>query len=87
MQEPKDADLEPAHIDITVTDTGVGFQQVKGCGAATPKQILTVAVRFEFPARLEQAAIALQGGGKSESPIHDGPARRYGIDSGHQTGP
>jgi site-specific DNA recombinase len=64
VQGPKRADPQPTGIDNTIPGAAMRFGEHQGVGAPAPKLMPSVAAGLEFPARLEQAPIALQGRGQ-----------------------
>lgn len=58
------ADAQPPSIYKAVAGLALGLREDEGFGASPPKQVPAVAAGFELPARLAQAAVALQGGGE-----------------------
>jgi hypothetical protein len=87
VQGAKGADLKPAGIHEAIVDLTVGLREGEGVGAAPPKQIPAIAAGFEFPALLEETAIALERGRKVEAllpaGLHDSRAEVVGIKQHH----
>jgi hypothetical protein len=58
------ADLQPTGIHTAIADRSMGLREVEGVRATSPTQIPPVTAGVELPARLEQAAMTLQGKAK-----------------------
>ena len=81
------ADLQPAGIHKVIADLPIRLREVEGVRTAPPKQIAPIATSVELPALLEQAPIALQGGGKMKlllaAGLHNRGTQIIGIEQHH----
>ena len=77
------ADHQPAGIHKAIAERPIRLRKVEGVRAAPPKQIAPIATGVEFPALLEEAAVAFQGRGKVKlllpASLHDRRAQIIGI--------
>ena len=81
------ADLQPASIHKAIAERPIRLREVAGVRTAPPKQIAPIATSVELPALLEQAPIALQGGGKMKlllaAGLHNRGTQIIGIEQHH----